>query len=203
MDERNIFISHLWSIRNITRKLKSPRQPSINSPECENSTGARWSLSFFPYDRRIDDEEYTSFRLNLCTCPCPHSPQLDQSNFTVQLSLVYCTGVYIRRKTFHQRFTVKDRDSFTQVIFRYSTKALLRQLRRNKDDNLTNDTLQICVIVYFGDAPTDTSWQHHKSATNQVNSVRCASYTFLNEYRRKWLIHMRQRLCVFFVRSRC
>lgn len=155
MDDQNqnIFISHLWSIRNITKKLQSPRQPSINSPECANAYGARWSLSFFPFDRRIDDEEYTSFRLNLCTCP----PLMDQSHMTVQLSIFYCTGVYMRRKTFQQRFTVKDEHNFTQVIFRYSTKTLLRQLRRNKDDNLLNDTLQICVVVYFGDAPADTS----------------------------------------------
>lgn len=156
MDNCNIFINHLWSIRNITKKLKSPRQPSINSPGCANVYGARWSISFFPYDRRIDDEEYTSFRLNLYTCPLP----LDQSAaayMTVQLSLFYSSGVYMRRKTFHQRFVVKDQNSITQVIFRYSTKALLRQLRRNKDDNLLHDTLQICVIVYFGDAPTDTT----------------------------------------------
>lgn len=153
MDNSNIFINHLWSIRNITKKLKSPRQPSINSPECANALGARWSLSFFPYDRRIDDEEYTSFRLNLCTCP----PLLDPPHLTVQLSLYYSTGVYMRRKTFHQRFMVKDLNSFTQVIFRYSTKTLLRQLRRNKDDDLTDDTLQVCVIVYLGDAPADTS----------------------------------------------
>lgn len=153
MENRNVFINHLWSIRNITKKLKSPRQPSINSPECSNTSGARWSLSFFPYDRRIDDEEYTSFRLNLFTCPAP----LDQSYFTMQLSIFYNTGVYMRRKTFHQRFTVKDQHSLTQVIFRYSSKTLQRQLRRNKDDDLMNDTLQIWAIVYFGDAPADSS----------------------------------------------
>lgn len=153
MDNHNVFINHSWSIRNIMKKIKSPRQPSINSPEYTNAKGARWSLSFFPYDRNIDDEEYTSFRLNLCTCP----PLLHQSHLTVQLTLFYCTGVYMRRKTFYQQVSVHDRSSFTQVIFRYSTRSLLRQLRRNKEDNLMNDTLQICVIVYSGDAPADTS----------------------------------------------
>lgn len=152
--ENTIIIDQLWSIPNITKKLNKPRQPSINTQENTNDFGLRWSLSFFPYDRKIENEEYTSFRLNLFSWPIDLF--LEQTYITVELSLFYYTGVFMRRKTFYQRIHLNQCNDFQQVIFRYSTKSLRRQLRRNKYDNLKCDTLRISVVVYFGDViPTE------------------------------------------------
>lgn len=148
----SITLNQVWSIRNITRKLRNPRQPSINSPEYTNDCGARWSLSFFPYDRRIDNEEYISFRVNLFTYP--NHIRLP-CNVFIELSLLYFTGVFVRRKTFYQQIRLHRSDDITQVIFRHSTQSLKRQLRRNQYDNLMLDTLQISVIVHFGEIPTE------------------------------------------------
>lgn len=147
-----IILNQIWVIRNITKKLRNPRQPSINSPEFTNNCGARWSLSFFPYDRRIDDEEYISFRVNLFTYPKNvHLP----CNVFIELSLLYFTGVYVRRKTFYQEICLVRSDDITQVIFRHSTSSLKRQLRRNQYDNLMLDTLQVSVVLHFGEIPND------------------------------------------------
>lgn len=143
-------INQSWPIRNISKKIRRPHWPSVNSPEYTNETGSRWSLSFFPYDRRINNEEYTSFRVNLYSCPA--NLQLPAS-VNVELSLIYYTGVYLRRKTFYQTIKVNKLDDMTQVIFRYSTKLLKRQLRRTPQFNLELDTLTVACLVYFGDIP--------------------------------------------------
>lgn len=143
-------VNQVWSIRHITKKLKNPHQPSINSPEFTNKNGARWSLSFFPYDRRIDNEEYTSFRFNLFSCP---ERFYTPSNVTVELSLIYYSGNYMRRKTFRQQIRIKNLDDMTQVIFRYPTKNLKRQLRRIPYEDVREDMLTVALVVYFGDIP--------------------------------------------------
>lgn len=143
----SVTLTQIWFIRNITKKLRCPRQPSINSAECTDTCGARWSLSFFPYDRRIDNEEYISFRVNLFTYPKNvHLP----CNVFIELSLLYFTGVYVRRRTFYQEIHLEKSDDIIQVIFRHTTNSLKRQLRRNKHDNLLLDTLQVGVVIHFG-----------------------------------------------------
>lgn len=152
MDLDANLINQMWAIRNITKKLRRPHWPSINSPEYTDMAGARWSLSFFPYDRRINNEEYTSFRVNLYTFP---ENMTFPTTVNVELALIYYTGVFLRRKTFYQTVEVQKMDDITQVIFRYSTKHLKRTLRRTPQDNLDLDTLTVCCLVYFGEIPED------------------------------------------------
>lgn len=150
MDADSNVINQMWPIRNITKKLRRPHWPSINSPEYTDMAGARWSLSFFPYDRRINNEEYTSFRLNLYSLP---QHLMVPSTISVEMALIYFTGVFMRRKTFYQTVQVHNVDDITQVIFRYSTKHLKRTLRRTPQDNFNLDTLTVCCLVYFGEIP--------------------------------------------------